>query len=541
MMGTGERRRVRGGASARARGAGLAGLSAAVAVLAAAGSARATNGLESPDIGVVQVGRGGAWLARADDPLAFFYNPAGLASQAHGIHVGMHFLFRSQCFDRMDENGVRPSPGSSLEPAPGPVCSDTVPIPNPQLAANIRLHEKVALGFGVVAPHAAGLVTWPESLTYANRFGVETEHPAPTRYLMTADKSLLLFPTVSVGVAPIEEFAFGVGLTWGVARLEFSSMNEAVSGIRGTPQPDDFTGDVKSTIDGVDGFVPGIVVGVQATPHERVQLAAWYRYSDAVRANVDLYGISNYYTLGGAVNPAAPENPANITDQEDAGRAVLPVPMEAKLGVRYRHPRKNAHSQAWATDQAGRVLDPMASEVFDIEVDFTWAHNSQFEALELAFGCTDRTPDQCHAGLTDVPIVGTPGNAPRNGDIPHNWRDVFGARWGGDYNVVPDLLALRVGGFVESKGGDDAYVHPDFAQGMRGGVGGGLTVRLSFVDLSAAYQHTFYTTQDNGGAGAIRAISGDLTTDNRSRQVVNGGKLTANLNEIALGATFHIH
>ena len=507
-----------------------ASLSAAVslalcAVLAPA-AAQASNGLESPDIGVVQLGRGGAWLARAEDPLAFFYNPAALAWQPHGVHLGMHFLFRSQCFDRLDETGNRPSPGQNLLPAPEPVCADALPIPNPQLAASIRLHRMVALGFGVVAPHNAGMVEWPEVINYPNRFGLETDHPSPQRYLLIANKSLLLFPTVSLGVSPIDELSFGAGFTWGVARAEFSNMNEAVSGVRGTPQPDDFSQDVKSTIDGEDGFIPGFVIGILAEPHERFDIAAWYRFSDKLRADVDLYAQSNYYNAGGTVNEVAIEDPANITDVEDVGRLGLPIPMEAKLGFRYRHPRRSPQVQDWVREQPGKVSDPMSMELFDVELDLTWAHNSQFENIELAFD-------------PGIVIRGTPGNIPVNGDIPHKWQDVFGFRIGGDYNIIEDFLSLRMGGFFESKGVSDEYLHVDFQPGMRGGIGGGLTIRASMVDITAAYQHTFYSTLDNGGQGQILAISGDLTTGNRSRQAVNGGSMTANLNEIAIGATAH--
>jgi hypothetical protein len=50
-------------------------------VLGAPSLAHATGITEFPDNGSEQSGRGGAWVARASDPLAAFYNPAGLAGQ----------------------------------------------------------------------------------------------------------------------------------------------------------------------------------------------------------------------------------------------------------------------------------------------------------------------------------------------------------------------------------------------------------------------------------------------------------------------------
>jgi hypothetical protein len=111
-------------------------------------------------------------------------------------------------------------------------------------------------------------------------------------------------------------------------------------------------------------------------------------------------------------------------------------------------------------------------------------------------------------------------------------------RVGGDFVVLPNLLALRAGGFVETKGQDDKYLNLDFHVGEKVGIGGGATVRIGPVDVTAAFQHTFYGDIDNNGVGAIHGLSGDETTDNnRTRQAVNGGVLTSSLNEVALGGT----
>ncbi len=58
--------------------AGL-GFGVALAALFGARGASATTVLEVGENGSEQMGRGGAWVARASDPLAAFYNPAGLA------------------------------------------------------------------------------------------------------------------------------------------------------------------------------------------------------------------------------------------------------------------------------------------------------------------------------------------------------------------------------------------------------------------------------------------------------------------------------
>jgi long-chain fatty acid transport protein len=169
------------------------------------------------------------------------------------------------------------------------------------------------------------------------------------------------------------------------------------------------------------------------------------------------------------------------------------------------------------------VRDPLSSELFDIEIDLSWANNRAMDAIELRF----------EPGIRINP---TTGFVPENADVPHHWRDALGVRLGADVVVVPDLLALRAGGFFESSSADPAYLGLDFHPGERVGVGGGATMRLGPVDLSLAYQHTFFGAIDNHGQGKVHAISGDLTTGQRSRQPANGGSATASLNELGLGA-----
>jgi hypothetical protein len=60
----------------------------ALSSLAMANSAFA-SGIETPDSGTVQLGRGATYVARADDPLAAAFNPAGLAFQKSGVYVGV--------------------------------------------------------------------------------------------------------------------------------------------------------------------------------------------------------------------------------------------------------------------------------------------------------------------------------------------------------------------------------------------------------------------------------------------------------------------
>jgi long-chain fatty acid transport protein len=484
------------------------------------------DGLDTPAGGVVQVGRGGAWVARADDPLAAFVNPAAMVRNPNGVHVGSHLMFREHCFERLGEGGLPVAPGPSLAPAPGPVCADIAPFPNPQVAIQHRLSSRVWLGFAAVGPHKHGKATWPDIARYKSNFHIENQpHPAPQRYLMLDDDALLVNPTVSVAVALRPNLSLGVGLVWGIAKFQFSNM-VAGTGVA----PERFDQDIKSTIDGFDGFIPGLILSALYSPTRRVDIAGTFRYSDAIRANTNLKVQPVYYTLGGDVNAAALSDPNLVTEREGAATFRFNIPMEARLGFRYHHPRASGgYSQPWVAKHGKPVRDAMSQDLFDVEVDLTYANTSAVDRIEIRLG-------------SDIPINLGPGltvSAPTNADMPRNWRDTLGVRLGGELVAIPDLLAVRAGGFFESKAVADADLSLDFHQGYKAGVGGGATLRLSRFDISAAYQHTFYGALDNGGAGNARGLSGNPTKGFRTDFVVNGGRATSSLDEVALGVTVH--
>jgi long-subunit fatty acid transport protein len=502
-------------------------------VALSSGSALASTGLDSPDNGTVQVGRGSAWLARADDPLAVYYNPATLARQASGVYVGAHLMFASQCFTRLDANGQPVSPGNGI-PGPGAergpkaeVCADGGLFPNPQLAATFRLSKDLAVGLAVLGPHGVGKHEWPESIPYDGAAGTQ---PAPQRYLLVSADATLIFPTFSVSYAPTETFSFGAGFVWGLALVEFQKFAEATSSTdpKGV---DDFDKhiDIKATLTAEDLFIPGVVVGGLWSPSKAIDVAGWYKWQDALQASTaDIYLLSNYWKAGGAKADFNADYETKDTGKGAGTSVRLQIPMEAKLGFRYHQPRIGGTRPAWmgGSNMGRPIRDALSQDLYDIELDVTWANNSAVDNLELRF----------KEGIT---VRGAaPGEVPVNADVPHQWRDVIGVRLGGDYALIPDFLALRAGAFFETKGQDDEYLNVDFHVGEKLGLSAGATVRLGPVDASIAYQHTFYGAIDNGGKGKLQALSGDKSTGNRTVQAVNGGRFESSLDEIALGATY---
>ena len=561
---------------------------ALLGAMSLAPAASASNGLESPDNGASQVGRGGAWLARADDPLAVYFNPAGLVRQASGVHLGAHLMFMNRCYTRTGQNidedspdfaygeyGAPVSPGSDQFNFPGPgttatgntvppppaVCAADHVSPNPQVAANFRVLDQLAIGVGVLGPHGVGSSEWPEEIPFTNRFGEPATQPAPQRYMLVKSSSIILFPTLSVAWAPNDQIAIGAGFTWGIANASFENFSESLSIQTGgntcgpnNDQPcvysDDFRrgglGDVKAKLSATDVFVPGFVIGAIYSPHRFIDVAGWFRWSDAVDTEANVTTTAQYWANNGSKNTEADRcsdstNPnCTVTLGEkagdpgyQAGKIKLAIPMEAKLGVRFHYPRQNPGEKPVWAEGTKKVRDPMSEDLFDVEANFTYANNSALQNIEVRF-------------KPGTIINGTQGGTlPANADIPHNWKDVFGVRLGGEAVILPSRFAARAGFFYESKGQDDAYLNIDFHNGEKVGLSAGATVRVWRLDITAAYQHTFFGALDNGGDGKVYALSGDGATEqtpgpggpSRSFQAINGGRLESDMNEVAIGVT----
>jgi long-chain fatty acid transport protein len=432
------------------------------------------------------------------------------------------------------------------------VCQNiSSPLPAPQIAAVFRVHDKVAVGIAVVTPHAAaGQINWPESLPYTNKIGYPANEPSPQRYLLVGSNALIVYPTVSIAYAPLDNLSFGAGFVWGVGIVDFTTFSELTTGLppsmAGMPIQEVASKDVKAELKAKDLFIPGVILSALWMPTERLDVAAWFKWQDALQANTNVsltsfYWDNKFQPATGYCSSLKPPEAAscNVTAQNPAGTIKVPLPIEAKLGLRYHHPRPADAMEPpkWGSVKDRKVRDPMSQDVFDIELDFTYANNSAVQDFEITF----------HEGIYINP--GMAGQVPVNANIPHHWKDVVGIRLGSDVVVVPNRLALRAGGWLETPGQDAQTLNLDFDLALKGGIAGGATVRAGPVDISLGYQHTFYATLDNKGNGAVYALSGDASGCNkaagspvgpgcyRSTQSVNGGSLGSYMNEVGLAAT----
>lgn len=561
-------------------------------------TARATNITEFPDNGSEQMGRGGAWIARASDPLATIFNPAGLAGQPSRVTIQNNTIFEHTCFTR-----VKATNDTTQDPLVNPdgtyprVCNDISPTVNPQIGATIKLTDRLGLGLLVIGPSSAGEKTFPDFVNDS------TGRPqaAPGRYLLIQQKGIILFPTVGVGYEVVDNLRLGASFSWGFSRLSLTSATTSLNADKTTPAGND----TRATIQVKDYFVPGFTVGgiYSATPE--IDIAGWFKWSDAIRATGDVGTVANFYSqqpskirngdtifedCGTGTTAAIATKPCGNGDN---GHVKIAIPMEAKVAFRYHKPRVMPVEVAAppppapvtpeegppagdlaaqppppapvvAARASSHVRDPLATDVFDIEADLTWANNSALDTIDIRF------PGDA-SGRGTLPVAGVAGGEiPPNADQKRGYKDVFGIRVGGDFNVVPDKLAIRGGGFFETSALEPQYQNIDFAAPSRFGLSLGATYRIRFgegektsaLELMLGYSHIFFAEQSRTdpnasgspalagtscntptGQAAVNPVPGTQTCDDgsqryRSRWPVNLGTITNSVNVINAGIAY---
>ncbi len=533
---------------------------ATVAALGVCASASA-GGYEFPGDGTRAIGRGGAFSARADDPMAVVVNPAALAAlPGTQLMVSGHLLFAKGCFSR-NQPGIAADGTTPTAPAWDPawgtnpnstnpdgridyteVCNDkserlTVV---PSMAVSWRISRNVGMGFGLIPPNTERGQRWGNAsyvTTTAN--GSERGYggyvgappgsagpganplvpldngqsllPAPSRFQLVERDVIVLYPTIAVGAKPFRWLQIGAAFGWGIARARL------VSNIRTLfPGEEPSLVEGQARLDGRDWFAPRVSASVHFIPHDNVDIVGVFRWDDTIRAKGNV-------TAGVPIldNEAA----SGLNSLNGTGTLIAPRPWWLIFGIRYAD-RISARPDDPDEPgrKSGRVEDPMSAERWDLEVNVVYEKNSVVDSLVVELENLD-------AALGSA-VIRQPINAELA--IGHNWQDQISVRLGGDWNIKPAVFTLRGGfsyetsGFTgigsrTSKGGTI-----DFMPGQRFGFHLGLTGRIKRAELSAAFSYFQMTTHNNGNGGTEQVV---ITPENGGAQLagdtVNNGAFSS--------------
>lgn len=315
----------------------LAALVAAAGVMGVAADARA-GGLYVSERGVRPLGRGGAFVAGADDAGAIAYNPAGIFDAGDSFLIdGSLVIFGSQFTRQALLRQIDPNTGEvvSTYEQTFPTAEGTATLlPIPTIAATVGVHKNWRLGFGAYAPSAV-LPAYPEEVEGA---------PSASRYqLVNLDGSALIVAGGYVAWRPIEQLRFGVGVD-----LLLGSFNSTVYLSGCVPErffcaPEDPEWDIKTQIKAVPIVSPSGTLGATWEFYKGWRLGASFHLP---------YWVIAPATVKTRLPTAAPYKAAAI-EGEDA-TVTFQLPWEVRLGIETRDLVKGlrievaGHYEHWA-------------------------------------------------------------------------------------------------------------------------------------------------------------------------------------------------
>jgi long-chain fatty acid transport protein len=462
-------------------------------VLAAALVASLVPGVSSAggffltDRGVRPLGRGGAFVAGADDGHAIWYNPAGLSEAGNGLLLDASLVLFSNTYTRAAQP-VANGPTVTFRPTDG--SSAPLPIPTLVFTHDFGLRN-FRFAAGVYAPNAA-LTTYDTSAT------------APQRYsLLTLDGSLLAQAGVWVSWKPHPIVSIGAGFQ--VLAGTFQSQlafSACPATILCTPEnPDwDSLAQLSAPI-----LAPTGSFGVRVNPHAMVSVGASFNLPTWVSADASLKVRlpSASYFDGARV-------------EGEAARVDFMFPAIARVGVEVRPTPRTR-----------------------VELAGVWEGWSVHDQIRLS-------PQGIR--ITNVRGIGTydVGNVA----LDRRFVDVWSVRLGGEqgFELGSNLLTVRAGFSYETSATPAAYTNVLTFDAAKSTVSLGASLSRGRLRLDAVFAHTFWgpveTTPCAYDPAAPTRCQGLYPTapfrtgPNAPRYTVNGGTYDPSLNVVGLGAQY---
>lgn len=457
-------------------------------------SGASAGGLYTADRGVRPLGRGGAFVAGADDLGAIWYNPAGLADAGSSFLVDFAWLNFSAEYTRRT-NVV--DAGGTVRTVDFPQVKGTSPfLPIPTIAGSFHLGKDKPLtaAFGLFAPYTA-VASYP--LTVDGQ-------PAPSRYsLVSLEGSALVVAGGYIAYKPIEELRIGGGLQALVGKFQSTVVFSASPADRVIGAPEDPQYDAFSQLDVGPIVAPSANFGMIAAPAKMLrlgvsaQLPFWVNAPASVRVRLPT---------------AAPFDRARQEGEQATVRFRLPP--VARAGVEYR------------TD---------ISEASRLRIELAYVRE-----LWSLHDSIDIRPENIR--LYDVTGFPSPfGVSPIS--LPRNFQDSSSIRLGSEYslkNLISDYwIDLRAGISYETSAIPPAWVSPLTydANKLIGSAGGSLHIgghwRMDAVGSLVLLDGTILDPAE-AAVPRVNPVRGNPT----KTEAVNGGDYSARAIILGVGVNY---
>lgn len=465
------------------------------AVLASAADVRAA-GLYFSDRGVRPLGRGGAFVAGADDLGAIWYNPAGLVDAPSGILFDASWLHYTSEFSR--QTIATSATGTQFVQSFPQVNGSTPVLPIPTLAGSLRFgdRQQYAVALGIFAPMVP-VTSYPQTISNADG----STSPAPQRYsLVSLDGSALVVTGAWFAWKPIDELRIGAGFEALVgtfkSTVDFSACPQ--DNIICAGEQPDYDAFSQLTVGPI--FAPSGNAGATYVPseHLRIGVSGQLPFVVDAPAKVDVR-LPNAVLFD------------NAYQQGDDARVKFELPAVFRAGVEVR-PLDKQH---------------------DLRIEATYVHEFWSEHQSI-----DITPSDIllyHVTSLPNPFAVSSISIPRGG------QDSNSVRLGGEYMIPIDdyRLQVRAGVGWESSGIQEAYVSPLTIDSSKvtAAIGGGLYVGKHWR-FDAVLAHVFASdvtvTPQEAAVPRVNPVQGNPT----AQTAVNGGHYSARADVVGVGLQF---
>lgn len=471
----------------------FAGALAALSIAYTASSASAA-GLYFPDRGVRPLGRGGAFVAGADDLGAISYNIAGTYDAGSALFLDAAWVnfaseYTRQAIVRQVDPNTQETVSEFVQTYPT-VNGATPFLPIPTLAVSFQPHPQWVISLGAWAPYA-GLPSYPETVQ---------GKPAPQRYsLISLNGSALAFVGAGAAFAPNKEWRFG--LAAGVLAGSFASTVNFTGCVpeRFFCANEDPQWDVLAELKAAPIIAPTGELGAIWIP------APWIRAGISGQLPV-------FVRAGATVRTRLPSAPVFENAEQDGQDAELSfdLPWNIRAGVELR------------------LIDNLRIEVGGGFEQWSMHNKIRLDPKGIALKNIAAFPETYL-----LPTI----------DLPRNFQDTFSVRAGGEYALkLADLdWQVRAGVSYESSAVPNDYLHVLTIDSDKVSASLGVSVQIGKVRLDAAYGHVFFVDRTVDPRNAKIAQVAPVTSNPPEYpNYINGGSYSMRGDIVGLGITYQL-
>jgi long-subunit fatty acid transport protein len=415
------------------------------------------------DKGTSNYGRGGANIADPQEPVALHVNPAALAGvKGLQLVVDGDMVFDRRAFTRAPDNHTPTGALATYDT----VTNDWLPLPpSPGVFMAYNFAKlglpRLTVGAGTWGPPRVDHM-FPKDAGPRGDDGTE----AAQRYSEIEYHALQMEMALGAGYE-LPWYRLRLGVTGTMIRQTVDTSLKINTFLGGDENP---LYDGYVYVRAVDPWIPTATLAVSGSPMPSVTLAVAYQLAYDVHA------------IGKAKEISLARGIANIAAVSGDDLAVdLHAPSVFRAAAAYRHP----------------------DDSFAVELAFVWeewSNNQQivFHPKDVVF----TTP------VDDIPL--------QDIIISTHWRNSYSVRLGGQYQLLPDLLLVRAGGYYERGAVPKNYLSAFSLDLDKIGVTLGARADLPwglFVDAALGYVHWLPQTVTRGNVRLVNPLTDPPTSE----------------------------